>query len=160
MYKTNTRRGFTLIELLVVVLIIGILAAVAVPQYQKAVAKSRFAEAFVNLKALDQAVKVCRLEGHEDCNIIYSNTGSIDLPRETENFWYLSLDGEPFVAAQYKKEEACLCLMSSGKFVVRQSDEPDCGGEKGASFIYAQLLNVLDVDDFEEGDEEWECMCC
>ncbi len=56
------KRGFTLIELLVAVLIIAVLAAVAVPQYHKAVRKAKLAEVGAMFSSLSKAIDVWLLE--------------------------------------------------------------------------------------------------
>ena len=74
----NKRRGFTLLELLVVVLIIGILASIALPQYRRAVEKSRVATMIPLMKSIATAEEAYYLANGE--YTVTATDLAVDLP--------------------------------------------------------------------------------
>lgn len=61
----NAQKGFTLIELMIVVAIIGILAAIAIPQYQNYVTKSQTTRLMGELGNIKTLVDLCLTDGSE-----------------------------------------------------------------------------------------------
>ena len=76
--------AFTLIELLVVVLIIGILSAIALPQYQKAVEKASMTEAITAVEKMAQAQQIYQLANGNFTRDI--NELDIDYPGEDNSY--------------------------------------------------------------------------
>ena len=65
----RAQRGFTLIELMIVVAIIGILAAIAIPQYQDYVTRSRWSDNFQSVGALKAAIAECAQNNNSDLTL-------------------------------------------------------------------------------------------
>jgi len=72
----TVQKGFTLIELMIVVAIIGILAAIAIPQYQNYIAKSQVSRVMGETSSLKTAVETCLLDGiaEASCQLGWTNS--------------------------------------------------------------------------------------
>ncbi len=174
MRNKKDMKGFTLLEMLVVVLIIGILAGIALPQYQNAKIKADFAEAYIKLKAAAQIEEMCRLQtGEEYCGSndwknapsyvdqVSTEVNGCSEPNDCSmgDIKFYTALGSTFTysskilaTTQYSKEDVCICMTKDYQFILRQNQ--DCGNETTKD--YSKILGIKDVSE----DDNYECACC
>jgi len=118
----DTRRGFTLIELLIVVAIIGILAAIAVPNFLNAQTRAMVARVEADLRSLKMALEMYRLDNNtylrkgEAFN--YANELN---PLTTPISYIANIPGDPFVH-RYDKSDVSWTL-HGGFYTYQNCDE-------------------------------------
>ncbi len=95
-----SKNGFTLIELLVVVLIAGILAAVALPQYNKAVFKARATRVVTFLNAVTKGVDLYELE--------HDLQGTSFFTKKGENADVFHIDVSSLLTCERNEEPYCV----------------------------------------------------
>lgn len=126
-------KGFTLIELLVVVLIIGILASVAIPQYKKTVTKIKYSKMVWNIKTIHSALNRYKLaegsyppytlENLSDSSVL-SSVLDIEIPPHSYPWYlyyrigyvaYLHTQSRIWIQCALTEQQQCKCIIPSAE---------------------------------------------
>ncbi len=137
-------KGFTLIELLVTVLIIGLLAAVALPQYQKAVKKAQGAEVLAALDALDKNLSAYYLE-HDTYRGGSAEKFSIDVPQLHHFKYAVVVNSKNVGNASFELTSQLIVFDTTAQIDIVSSDGIRVVGlwKKGKSSSW-QCMNITD----------------
>ena len=144
------KKGFTLIELLVVVLIIGILAAIAVPQYEFAVEKSRAAEPLAVLKSIREAQELYFMSNGQYA----TDLSELDIPAPTGQHFNYRWAG--ISVAAYSKKKPYLLAYRTSDTMSKGGANTVCGTDSGSAsdIEYAKrICNAWGADTSKGGGQ-------
>ena len=148
--KLKNKKAFTLIELLVVVIIIGILSAIALPQYFKALDKARFVQVQTFVEAIYRAEHSYFLLNNEyTLNI---NALDVDIPNIKEASCYLgNVSGETVICHLNKNNKRFIVLEK-----VFQTGQEICVSYASTNFAGDDLCkSAMNTDSIHSNQATW-----
>ncbi len=172
----NTHKGFTLIELLIVVAIIGILAAIAVPNFQNARVRAQVAKAKSNQRVVAMAIDQRFLDKNEYLNSTGHGSGFAEWPRLTTPVPYLqSMEPctDPFYMDQYAGREitdtyfelsvakkrstkqTSWCIESMGPDRLDSISTPNYGDRTKTFIAYMPSNGIMSMGDIFRPGGQW-----
>lgn len=137
--KLRNENGFTLIEMLIVILIIGILAVIALPQYRRVTERARAMEAVQTVKMISDALERYYLT-HSDYSILEEDSWLEKLDID------VNLNGELFSFKWYKNVYVAMTRKGkdNNRYVISKTFNPD---SNSAYYARGLTCNILTSED-------------